>query len=133
MKNKPQKKEKRMRDSKTATYRVIQDSGGNRYRFFCDISGALGCTTDVYAADTPEQALMLAWESEGKAHFNRCGRCGKWVIDAMYNVDAFQCVDCVPWTEKRHYCSGCGAKVPQAAQYCPFCGKRFDIGRGKLT
>lgn len=119
-----------MRDSKTATYQVINDSGGNRYRFFCDMSGALGCTTGVYAAETPEKERMRAWEKEGKEHFNRCERCGRWVIDAMYNVDAFQCVDCAPWTEKLRFCPHCGVRTVDNAEYCFSCGKRLFSERG---
>ena len=55
---------------------------------------------------------------------------GKWVIDTMYNVDAFQCVDCVPWTEKLRFCSCCGAKASENAEYCSSCGKRLAIGKG---
>lgn len=120
-----------MNDRKTATYKVIKDSGGNRYGFFCDISGALGCTTGVYSSDSPESELMLAWENEGRSHFNRCEKCGKWVIDAMYNVDAFQCVDCAPWTEKLRFCSKCGAKVANGAEYCSSCGKSLDMERAR--
>ena len=30
---------------KTAIYKIIIDAGGNRYEFYCDVSGALVCTT----------------------------------------------------------------------------------------
>ena len=40
---------------KTARYKVIADSGGNRYSFFCDITGALLHTTDPIQAETQEQ------------------------------------------------------------------------------
>lgn len=122
-----------MEERKTAAYKVINDSGGNRYSFFCDISGALGCTTGVYSAESPENELMLAWESEGKAHFNRCEKCGKWVVDAMYNVDAFRCVDCAPWTEKQRFCPYCGTKTNENAEYCSSCGRRLDTGRRRCV
>ena len=51
---------------KTAAYRIITDAGGNRYRFFCDLSGAAMCTTEPVYAQTQEEELMLAWESEGR-------------------------------------------------------------------
>lgn len=52
-----------MGERRTATYKIITDSGGNRYTFFCDLTGALVCTTKkTYKADTPEQELLLAWE-----------------------------------------------------------------------
>lgn len=45
---------------KTARYKVIADSGGNRYSFFCDITGALLHTTDPIQAETQEQELETA-------------------------------------------------------------------------
>ena len=46
---------------KTATYRVVTDSGGGRiFRFYCDISGELCCVTKPIRADTEEAALELA-------------------------------------------------------------------------
>ena len=48
---------------KTATYRVLTDSGGDRiFRFYCDISGELCCVTKPIRADTEEAALEIAWE-----------------------------------------------------------------------
>lgn len=85
-----------MESRTTAKYQVIQDAGGWRFRFYCDASSALGCATEVYRGERPEDALAAAWESEGRRQFNRCGRCGRWVINAMYNVDSLQCVDCAP-------------------------------------
>ena len=34
-----------MGERRTVTYKIITDSGGNRYTFFCDLTGALVCTT----------------------------------------------------------------------------------------
>ena len=45
-----------------ATYKIVADAGGNIYKFYCDLSGALVCTTKPYKADTPEEELQLAWE-----------------------------------------------------------------------
>ena len=42
-----------MQKKKTAHYKIIADSGGNRYKFFCDLTGALQCTTQAYSADDP--------------------------------------------------------------------------------
>lgn len=122
-----------MENRRTATYKVTKDAGGNRYSFFCDISGALGCMTGVYSSGSPEKELMLAWENEGKAHFNRCEKCGKWVVDVMYNVDAFRCVDCAPWTEKLRFCPDCGEKASENAEYCSSCGRRLDTGRRRCV
>ena len=82
---------------KTATYRVVTDSGGGRiFRFYCDISGELCCESKPIRADTEETALELAWEQEGKWEFNLCPKCGKYVSSAMFNVNAGLCLDCAP-------------------------------------
>lgn len=108
----------------TAPYRIIADAGGNRYRFYCESSGMAVCTTAPIhskSAGSPQE-LLLAWESEGRQHFNRCQKCGKWVSDVMYNVDALQCVDCSPWEDPPLYCSRCGARLSQDGGRCPKCG-----------
>lgn len=83
-------------ENKTASYKIIFDAGGNRYRFFCERSGAEVCSTQPVRAESSEQELMLAWNSEGKKYFNLCPMCGKWVSDKMYNPDALECVVCSP-------------------------------------
>ncbi len=103
-----------MKGKPTASYKLIADAGGNRYQFFCDLSGALACTTEPIRADTPEEALMIAWKREGRQHFNQCHKCGRWVSDVMYNADVMECVDCAPWEN-----------VPK---FCPECGDPFDDG-----
>ena len=60
-----------------ATYKIVADASGHIYKFYCDLSGAIVCTTKPYKADTPEEELQLAWENEGKQHFNSCHNCGK--------------------------------------------------------
>ena len=107
---------------KTANFRVLPVGGGRRYQFFCALSGALVCTTRPIFADTSEQALKLAWETEGKRHFNHCSKCGNWVIDAMYNVEVLECVDCAPYEGIPRYCKTCGAKVTTDADRCSECG-----------
>ena len=83
---------------KTATYRVVTDSGGDRiFRFYCDISGELCCVTKPIRADTEEAALEIAWATEGRWEFNHCPKCGKYVSSAMFNVNAGLCLDCAPW------------------------------------
>lgn len=64
---------------KTAAYKIIPSQCGNRYSFFCELSGMLVCTTGTYYADNPEAELSAAWESEGKNNFNLCHLCGRWV------------------------------------------------------
>lgn len=116
------------RANRTAAYRIITDAGGNRYRFFCDLSGAAMCTTEPVLAETQEQELALAWESEGRQHFNHCHNCGKWVCDAMYNADVCHCVACTPWEERPRYCSQCGEAIPADDTFCRKCGARLQYG-----
>ena len=117
-----------MKDHATAKYRVIADSGGSRYRFFCDVSGMALCTTKPIRENTQEEELKTAWETEGRQHFNRCGKCGKWVSDPMYNADMLRCVDCAPWQEKPNYCSHCGKPISHSTRYCSACGTRLRYG-----
>ena len=109
----------------TAKYRIMSDAGGNRYRFYCDASGALVCTTKPYHAETPEEALTQAWENEGKPEFNRCRKCGKWVSDVMYNADVHECVECAPWQEVPNYCPCCGKELSGPERFCPGCGAKL--------
>ena len=52
---------------KTAAYRVIAGPGGKRvFRVYCDISGELCCVTKSIRADTEDEALEIAWETEGR-------------------------------------------------------------------
>ncbi len=116
---------------KTAAYRVITDSGGNRiFRFFCDISGELCCVTRPILADTEEAALEIAWETEGRQEFNYCRKCGRFVSSAMFNVNADQCMDCAPWEDEwPNFCHHCGAKLKDpVARFCPSCGARLQVG-----
>lgn len=103
---------------KTATYRVVTDAGGSRsFRFYCDLSGELCCVTKPLRADTEQAALALAWETEGRWHFNRCPACGRYVSSAMFNVGA--------WTVRRGRAStprsattaasACGNRTPASA------------------
>lgn len=60
-----------MRKRRTAAYKVIANSEGG--------------------------AVEAAWEKGGRAKFNPCGQCGRWVSDVMYNADVHECVACAPW------------------------------------
>ncbi len=113
---------------KIPSYRVIADSGGSRYRFFCDLSGAAVCTTNPIRALTADEELTLAWEREGKERFNMCTRCGKWVCNAMYNADVLECVDCSPWEDPPRFCQECGAMISKSETYCPKCGALLRYG-----
>ena len=106
-----------------ATYKIVADAGGNIYKFYCDLSGALLCTTKPYKADTPVKELQLAWESEGKELFNVCHRCGKQVSNAMFNVEALECVKCAPIEAEAKFCKHCGKKIDNPTQLCSACGK----------
>lgn len=119
-----------MGEQKTATYKIVADAGGNIYKFYCDISGAHVCTTKPYKADTPEKELALAWENEGKAHFNLCHKCGKWVISAVYNPEVFECTDCAPFEHEIGYCKYCGTKVAADVRFCPVCKKKLHYEGG---
>lgn len=114
-----------MKGNPTARYKIITDTGGNRYQFFCDLSGAHVCTTQPIRADTPEQELTQAWESQGKAEFNHCKKCGKWVSDAMYNPEVLECVECAPFEYEPKYCKACGAKIEIFGKSCPVCGHKL--------
>ena len=112
----------------TADYKIMEDANGRQYRFFCGISGAVGCTTKPIPAKTQEEELEIAWEGEGKKYFNICHKCGKWVCDAMYNPDVWECVDCAPLEDKPHFCLHCGVKISELDIFCRRCGTRLLYG-----
>lgn len=88
----------------TAPYKVIADTGGNCYRFYCESSGMAVYMTEPIRADTPQEELELAWNKEARRCFNRCAACKRWVSDVMFNVDEMKCVDCAPWQEETEFC-----------------------------
>lgn len=112
----------------TAHYTILKTADGNRYQFFCDGSGMLACTTKPVHMDEPEEECLLAWEREGRRHFNRCHRCGKWVVDAIYNADTLECADCSPWEEQPSFCPHCGVKVAANETFCHACKRRLCYG-----
>ena len=111
--------------NKTAAYQIIETPFGNRYRFFCELSGMAICITKPCHAENPDDELMMAWNSEGKQHFNRCHQCGRWVSDVMYNADELQCVDCSPWKEEPKFCPQCGCRLAPGQKFCSQCGCRI--------
>ena len=116
---------------KTAAYRVVTDSGGHRIvRFYCDISGELCCVTKSIRADTEDEALEIAWETEGKWEFNHCPQCGRYVSSANINVNANLCTDCAPWeADFPAFCHQCGVRLKDPdAHFCPICGARLQVG-----
>jgi len=117
-----------LKEKKTANFRIVPDKNGNRYEFFCDLSYALVCTTAPIKKDKPEEELLFAWETEGRQHFNKCQKCGKWIIDAMFNPDVFTCVNCTPIEEYPDYCPECGAETKDTGYFCHICGTRLLYG-----
>lgn len=117
-----------MKEKETSKYKIIPDKNGNRYEFFCDLSDALVCTTNVYKNDDAEKELILAWETEARELFNRCQKCGRWIIDAMYNPDVLSCVCCVPLEEYPEFCPQCGAQTKDIGYFCHICGTRLLYG-----
>ena len=110
---------------KTASYKIVADAVGNRYMFYCELSGALACTTVPIRAKTPEEELKKAWETAGKRCFNMCHKCGKWVIDAVYNADVWECVECAPYEAEPNYCKNCGMRIEKSSKKCPACGHKL--------
>lgn len=111
-----------------APYQILQDGGGMRVRFFCEESGAAICTTRTMPLMSAENALERAWRTEGRACFNRCQKCGRWVADVMYNPNTLECVECSPWEEKPAFCPQCGANVLNDGIFCHQCGGRLQYG-----
>ena len=120
-------------DHKTAAYKIIPTEAGNVYKFFCERSGQLVCTTKPYREKTPEAELEKAWQSEGIRNFNRCTKCGRWVDTVMFNPDVLMCVDCAPIEEDAKYCKHCGAKAESGASVCILCGKHLLYGGGDAS
>lgn len=113
---------------KAAAYKIIPTQVGNRYSFFCELSGMLVCTTGTYYADVPEAELSAAWAAEGKKNFNYCHMCGRWVDSIVYNPDKLMCVNCAPLEEEAKYCKHCGAKANGRNVICSVCGKKLLYG-----
>lgn len=109
----------------TASYQRIPTAEGNRYAFYCDLCGARACVSEPIRMAAPEEELHYAWMTVGRAQFNRCNQCGKWVIDAVYNADVCQCVQCTPWEDQHPlFCKHCGAALSPEEVECSRCKKR---------
>ena len=115
-----------MTESRTAKYKVITDDFGYRFIFYCDVSDAHVCTTSrIYHGNSEKEALLVAWQTEGREHFNRCHKCGRWVIDAVYNAEVLECVECAPYEAEPKYCKNCGTKIEGYFKICSCCGKKL--------
>ena len=101
---------------------------GIRYRFLCDLSGAMVYESKPFKAKLSEQEILLIWENEAKKHYNMCKKCGKFVSDVMYNADVLNCVECSPWENQPHYCLNCGIEVSLADKFCSKCGTKLLYG-----
>ena len=117
-----------MSEKKTADYKIISTPDGNRYQFFCDLSAALICTTEPIGENSPEDELLRAWNVYAKEKFNRCSKCGRWVINEMFNPDVLNCVLCTPIEDYPEFCPNCGAKTSDPAFFCHMCGKKLLYG-----
>ena len=117
-----------VKKNKTASFKINKTPSGNIYEFFCDLSHALVYSSEPIRADNPEEELMRAWGEGGKEYFNRCQKCGRWVIDAMYNPDVWSCVQCVPIEDYPDYCPVCGTKTQELSNFCHVCGAKLFYG-----
>lgn len=107
----------------TAMHRLVPTAEGNIYIFFCGVTGAQFQTRRAYKADSPEKELFLAWESEGRCHFNRCQKCRRWVFNVAYNPEVLECIECAPFEDEAKFCKFCGTHVPPFVKTCPTCKK----------
>lgn len=107
-----------------AKVKITEENGGRVYSFLCDLSGAVIWRTKPVRGETPEAEYSLAW-NEARLNINSCRRCGRNVIDALYNAETMECVKCSPWQKPPIYCSNCGAKLNEADFYCKLCGKKI--------
>lgn len=114
-----------LQDRKTATYKIITDSGGKRVQFFCDLSGMMVCESGCIEAESDGDVLDEAWLRVGRDNFNKCQKCGRWVSDLMYNADVLWCVDCAPWENRPKFCHKCGIEVSSDDTFCRKCGARL--------
>ena len=131
--------------NKTATYKCTTDSGGRRYSFYCDISHAIVCSTEPIRRQTVEEELEYAWKITGEKYFNKCKKCGRWVIDSLYNPEKLECVVCSPWEtdvviekeqaatrnefgfgpdamKKKKVCHNCKSICNSEGNFCYICG-----------
>ena len=121
-----------MGERKTATYKTITDAGGNRYKIFLRSDRSVGLYDQENLQSGYTRTGIIAWEKEGKKHFNPCHKCGKWVIDAMFNPEVAECVDCAPFEAEAKFCKTCGAKVEVPQRTCPVCGNLLNYeGRSR--
>lgn len=120
-----------MPKNRTADYKAVADKDGHRFMFYCQVSGAHVCTTKEIYPGEPEDALLSAWQAEGCQQFNQCKRCGRWVIDAVYNAEVLECVECAPYEAEPKFCKTCGAKIESPVKHCQHCGRKLIYEGGE--
>ena len=120
-----------MPKNRTADYKAVTDRGAHRFMFYCQVSGAHVCTTKEIYPGQPEDALLAAWQAEGYKYFNQCGRCGKWVIDAVFNAEVLECVECAPYEAEPKFCKTCGTKIETPVKHCQHCGNKLVYEGGE--
>ena len=120
-----------MQKNNTADYKAVADTGGHRFVFYCQVSGAHVCTSKEIYPGKPEDALLAAWQAEACKHFNQCRRCGKWVIDAVFNAEVLECVECAPYEAEPKFCKTCGAKINAPLTHCQRCGNKLFYEGGE--
>lgn len=111
-------------ERKRARYKVTEENGGRTFTFLCDLSGAVLRKTEPICEADPSEEYELAWSS-AKPYINSCHKCGRNVIDSLYNAETMECVKCSPWQKTPVYCADCGAKLSENDLYCAVCGKRI--------
>lgn len=120
-----------MPKNKTADYKAVADKVGHRFMFYCQVSGAHVCTTKEIYAGSAEEALLAAWDTEGYRGFNQCKRCRKWVIDAVFNAEVLECVECAPYEAEPKFCKTCGARIQKPVTHCRNCGNKLIYEGGE--
>lgn len=80
-------------------------------------------------ADTEDNALEIAWETEGRWAFDRCPQGAVCVLRHVQH-HAERCLDCAPWeNEYPVFCHHCGIRLKDPdAFFCPACGARLLVG-----
>lgn len=109
----------------TPKRRTEQSEDGYRFTFSCELCSH-SYTTPVFPTRSLREALPLG-ERDARRHFNRCGRCHRWVCDEHYNENRMMCTECAP-----RICVQCGASLLRDAQFCTLCGAiQYEKVNGK--
>lgn len=77
-----------------APYIIRPSPNGNRYAFYCQVTGKEVFLTNPIQSKNSPDALRIA-KMEARPYFNRCYRCGRWICDEAYNIDEMVCTQCI--------------------------------------